>query len=76
MLKHLEVSSPTSCLNKAHEEEPVFVLRAKDKAAPDTLKAWVSWRLYWGLNKREDAKILRMRLRHVLPSRAGLGESP
>lgn len=42
MLKFLELRSPTSCLNKASNEEPVFVLRAKDSMAPQTVRLWAS----------------------------------
>lgn len=42
MLKQLELSSPSSCLNKAADDEQVFVLRAKDVHAPMTIRHWVS----------------------------------
>lgn len=40
MLKRDEVSNPSSCLNKAAEDEPVFVLRGKDPCAPDAIRFW------------------------------------
>lgn len=42
MLKHLELSRPDSCLNKAAADEPVFVLRAKDPMAAMTIRHWVA----------------------------------
>ena len=42
MLKRLELSTPTSCLNKADSEEPVFVLRAKDPVAAMTVRHWAT----------------------------------
>lgn len=40
MLKALELRTPTSCLNKADADEPIFVLRAKDLVAPQALRLW------------------------------------
>lgn len=40
MLKFKELATPTSCLNKAAYDEPVFVLRAKDPLAPQTVLLW------------------------------------
>lgn len=42
MLKRQELLLPQSCLNKAGDEEPVFVLRAKDPLAPQTIRHWAS----------------------------------
>ena len=42
MLKKLELSNPTSCLNKAVSDEPVFVLRAKDPLAAMTVRHWIT----------------------------------
>jgi hypothetical protein len=33
---------PNSCLNRAAADEPVFVLRAKDLLAPQTLRHWAT----------------------------------
>ena len=41
MRKRDELSDPNSCLNKAADDEPVFVLRAHDASAPDAIRAWV-----------------------------------
>lgn len=40
MLKKDELASPTSCLNKAADDEPIFVLRASDVLAPDVVRLW------------------------------------
>lgn len=42
MLKKLELSTPTSCLNKAAPDEPIFVLRAKDPLAAITIQHWIT----------------------------------
>lgn len=39
MLKCDEVAGP-SCLTKAADDEPVFVLRGQDKLAPALVRAW------------------------------------
>ena len=43
MLKSDELLTPTSCLNKASDEEPLFVLRANDPSAPGTVRSWASY---------------------------------
>lgn len=43
-LKRDELSNPTSCLNKASDDEPVFVLRAHDPLAADTIRYWAGLR--------------------------------
>lgn len=39
-LKKDELANPNSCLNRAGEFEPVFVLRANDPTAPDAVRDW------------------------------------
>jgi hypothetical protein len=39
--KKEELASTTGCLAKAADDEPIFVLRAQDSLAPDTIRAWV-----------------------------------
>lgn len=34
------------CLQKAGDDEPIFVLRAKDPKAPDTVRYWISENQY------------------------------
>lgn len=40
MKKILELMDPRSCLNKARLDEPIFVLRAKDKLTPAVVGLW------------------------------------
>jgi hypothetical protein len=40
MLKRDELATQTSCLNKAADDEPLFVLRANDENAPAAVAAW------------------------------------
>ena len=40
MIKRDEVATSTSCLNKATDDEPVFVLRAKDICAARVVEYW------------------------------------
>lgn len=40
MLKRDELTNPESCLNKAADNEPVFVLRANDENAAPAVAAW------------------------------------
>lgn len=58
MLKRLELSEPNSCLNKAHDEELIFVLREVDVAAPGTVRDWCSRRIKSGKNHPDDAQIV------------------
>jgi hypothetical protein len=53
MLKKDEVSNPKSCLNKAADDEPVFVLRAKDPIAAEVVRDWAER----AFGKHEDDKI-------------------
>jgi hypothetical protein len=39
-LKKDEIANPKSCLNKAADDEPVFVLRAKDPLAALIVRHW------------------------------------
>lgn len=41
MIKSQELADPTSCINKAAEDEPVFVLRASDITAPRVIEFWI-----------------------------------
>lgn len=40
MIKTDEIRGP-SCLTSAASDEPLFVLRANDECAPDTVRYWV-----------------------------------
>lgn len=57
MLKSDELQNPTSCLNKALPNERLFILLARDPAAPITIRAWITERLRLGKNKEDDAQV-------------------
>lgn len=42
MLKREELTLRGSCLNKARSDEPLFVLRANDPLAPQTVRHWAT----------------------------------
>jgi hypothetical protein len=58
MRKSDELSDPSSCLNKAAEDEILFVLMERDPAAPGTIRDWVARRIEMGLNKPGDPKLI------------------
>jgi hypothetical protein len=58
MLKSKELSDPNSCLNKAKPDERLFVLLARDPAAPEVIRYWIRRRLWIGKNKPNDPQIL------------------
>lgn len=43
MMRKYEISNPNSCLNKAEDDEPIFVLRANDELAPALVRQWATW---------------------------------
>lgn len=57
MTKQREIQEPNSCLSKAHTDETLFVLRAKDPSAPAAIRAWIEDRIRRGKNERGDSKI-------------------
>jgi hypothetical protein len=54
--KFVELTS--GCMAKAHDDEPTFVLLARDKCAPATIRVWVQLRIGSGKNGRNDAQII------------------
>lgn len=69
-LEHL--ANPNSCMNKANDEEIVFVLLARDEAAPICIDVWCMERIRLGKNTMEDAQIVeamecakQMQLQHA-----------
>lgn len=58
MRKRDELNDSESCLNKARDDEYIFVLLARDPAAPIALRAWVAERIRIGKNAPEDAQIV------------------
>ncbi len=57
MLKRDELSDPTSCLSKAKDDEMLFVLLGRDKAAPLAIRVWVNERIRLGKNQYDDPQI-------------------
>lgn len=57
MIKREELMNPNSCLNRAHDSEMLFVLLARDVAAPSTIRHWVQERIYQGKNTQDDNQI-------------------
>jgi hypothetical protein len=58
MRKKNETRCPTSCLNKAKEDEMLFILLGRDSAAPATISFWITERIRQGLNQHDDAQII------------------
>jgi hypothetical protein len=58
MLKKDEIADPKSCLNKAADDEMLFVIREKDPCAIATVLAWINYRIESGKNTNSDAKII------------------
>jgi hypothetical protein len=58
MKKKQEIENPDSCLNKAREDERIFVLLARDAAAPAAIRAWAMERIRLGKNQESDAQIV------------------
>ena len=57
MIKRDEIEHPESCFSKARDNERLFVLLARDAAAPVAIRAWVAERLRLGKNTPDDAQI-------------------
>lgn len=58
MLKRHEISDPNSCLNKAKDNQMVFVLTENDKAMEETIEFWINKRIELGLNELGDTKMV------------------
>lgn len=57
MTKRELIDDQNSCLNRAEEDEPVFVLLGRDTAAARAILDWVNERVSLGLNKIGDTKM-------------------
>lgn len=57
MIKSEELSNPNSCLNRAADDEMIFVLRAKDICAPYAILFWILSRVSCGKNEEGDEQI-------------------
>jgi hypothetical protein len=58
MIKIREINDPRSCLNRAGENEMIFVLLARDQASPVAIRAWIAERIRLGKNTANDAQII------------------
>lgn len=58
MLKRDELTNPESCLNRAADDEPLFVLRANDENAAPSVAAWARDYIVakggWGVMTKEQ----------------------
>ncbi len=45
MIKREELANPMSCMNRAKDDEPTFVLMARDAAAPGAIRQWAHLRV-------------------------------
>jgi hypothetical protein len=43
VIKADEIAQPSSCLNRSREDEPVFVICARDVLAPRMVEMWAEW---------------------------------
>ena len=57
MIKRDEIEDTESCLNKAGDGERLFVLLARDPAAPVAIRAWIAERIRLGKNAPGDEQI-------------------
>jgi hypothetical protein len=57
MRKKDEITNPTSCLNIALPDEPLFILLGRDPAAPYAIRMWTEGRILAGKNERFDLQI-------------------
>ena len=57
MTKLENLQDTKSCFAKAADDEPIFVLRAKDPTASAVIGAWIRERIALDLNRRGDDKI-------------------
>lgn len=58
MIKAREQTDPKSCLSKARQDEMVFVLLARDAAAPAAIRFWAAERIRLGKNAAGDEQIV------------------
>lgn len=55
--KITERTGNRSCWNKALDDETLFILLARDSAAPATIRFWISERIRLGKNTLGDSKL-------------------
>jgi hypothetical protein len=57
MIKRDEIEDTESCFNKASAGERLFVMLARDPAAPVAIRAWVAERIRLGKNTPNDDQL-------------------
>lgn len=57
MRKRDELDLSDSCLNRAKDDEMIFVLLGRDPAAPAAIRAWIAERIRLGKNTAGDAQL-------------------
>jgi hypothetical protein len=57
MIKRDEIEHTESCFNRATDGERLFVLLARDPAAPVAIRAWIAERIRLGKNVPSDEQI-------------------
>lgn len=62
MRKSEELANPNSCLNRADDDELIFVLRGHDVAAPATIRAWNRERVRLRKNRWGDPQLIEAAL--------------
>lgn len=58
MRKREELTDPNSCLNRAKDDEMLFVLLGRDFASTATVRFWIEERIRLGKNRPEDEQIV------------------
>jgi hypothetical protein len=58
MRRQDELADPASCLNRAANQEWLFVLLGRDRSAPVAVRAWIEDRIHRGKNIRTDTQII------------------
>lgn len=58
MRKRDELADDTSCLNRAKDDELIFVLLGRDIAAAMTVEFWARKRIELGKNNSSDVQIV------------------
>ena len=72
MIKRDELSNPQSCLNRAADDEMLFVLLGRDSAAPFAIRAWAMERIRLGKNTADDPQIKEaLECARLMSSRGG-----
>lgn len=61
MIKREEIANPDSCLSRAADDEPVFVLRANDPRAAHVVRYWAAEYLHekGGFARMTDAQVAK-----------------